>query len=170
MNLLLVLADDCTVWDTSVYGGQAVTPNLEKLAAERMTFTRCFQAAPMCSPTRHALCTSLYPVRSGAYPNHTYVRDGVESVAKWLADAGYRAHSRRRSGCGGTGRVRRRNATRRTREKRTTTSAPDAYSSSRRIVRKPYTPATELPSHARNSMVTWSPPSSAFAGSSYRTS
>jgi len=92
LNLLLVLADDCTVWDTSVYGGQAATPNLEKLATEGMTFTGCFQAAPMCSPTRHALYTSLYPVRSGAYPNHTYVREGVESVAKWLTDAGYRAH------------------------------------------------------------------------------
>ncbi len=91
-NLLLVIADDCTVWDTSVYGGQARTPNLEKLAEEGMTFTRCFQAAPMCSPTRHALYTGLYPVRSGAYPNHTYVRDGVESVAKWLVDGGYRAH------------------------------------------------------------------------------
>ncbi len=90
-NLLLIIADDLTRWDTSVYGGQAATPHLEKLAAEGMMFTRCYQAAPSCSPTRHALYTSLYPVKSGAHPNHTFVKDGVRSVAHWLKDAGYRA-------------------------------------------------------------------------------
>lgn len=90
-NLLLIIADDLTRWDTSVYGGQAATPNLEKLAREGMMFTRCYQAAPSCSPTRHALYTSLYPVKSGAHPNHTFVKDGVRSVAHWLKAAGYRA-------------------------------------------------------------------------------
>ena len=32
-----------------------------------------------CSPTRHALFTGLYPIRSGAYPNHTRVYDGTKS-------------------------------------------------------------------------------------------
>ncbi len=90
-NLLLIIADDLTKWDTSVYGGQAATPNLEKLAREGMKFTHCFQAAPSCSPTRHALYTSLYPVKSGAHPNHTFVKPGVRSVAQWLKAAGYRA-------------------------------------------------------------------------------
>lgn len=90
-NLLLIVADDCTFTDTSVYGGQAHTPTLERLAAEGMRFTRCFQSAPMCSPTRHALYTALHPVKSGAYPNHTFLQPGIESVAHWLRAAGYRA-------------------------------------------------------------------------------
>jgi len=75
-----------------VYGGQAKTPHLDKLAAEGMKFTRCFQAAPMCSPTRHCLYTGLYPVKSGAYPNHTMAYDWVGSIAHYLQAAGYTTH------------------------------------------------------------------------------
>jgi N-sulfoglucosamine sulfohydrolase len=89
-NVLLVIADDCTYRDLGVYGGQAKTPHLEQLAREGMTFTRCFQAAPMCSPTRHCLYTGLYPVKSGAYPNHTIAYDWVKSIAHYLQSAGYR--------------------------------------------------------------------------------
>ena len=67
-NLVFMIADDCTYLDMGVYGGQAKTPNLDKLAGEGMQFSRCFQTAPMCSPTRHNIYTGLYPVRSGAWP------------------------------------------------------------------------------------------------------
>lgn len=91
-NLLLIIADDCTYRDLGVYGGQAKTPHLDKLAGEGMKFTRCFQAAPMCSPTRHALYTGLYPVKSGAYPNHTMAYDWVKSIAHYLQTTGYTTH------------------------------------------------------------------------------
>jgi len=91
-NLLLIIADDCTYRDLGVYGGQAKTPHLDKLAAEGMKFTRCFQAAPMCSPTRHCLYTGLYPVKSGAYPNHTMAYDWVKSIVHYLQPAGFTAH------------------------------------------------------------------------------
>ena len=89
-NLLFVIADDCTYWDMECYGGQAKTPNLNRLCAEGMKFTSCFQAAPMCSPTRHCIYTGLYPVKSGAYPNHTFVNEGTKSVAHYMKRAGYR--------------------------------------------------------------------------------
>ena len=91
-NVLLVLADDCTWSDLEVHGGQARTPRLNRLAAEGMRFTRCFQAAPMCSPTRHCLYTGMYPVKSGAYPNHTEVYPWVKSLAGLLQEAGYRTY------------------------------------------------------------------------------
>jgi uncharacterized sulfatase len=91
-NFLLILADDCTYRDLGVYGGQAKTPHLEKLAGQGMKFTRCFQAASMCSPTRHALYTGLYPVKSGAYPNHTMAYDWVKSIAHYLQSTGYTTH------------------------------------------------------------------------------
>ncbi|MEM9659926.1 MAG: sulfatase, partial [Planctomycetota bacterium] len=59
-------------------------------AEQGMRFTRCFQSAPMCSPTRHALYTGQYPVKTGAYPNHTFVRDDVKSVVQLLRPLGYR--------------------------------------------------------------------------------
>lgn len=91
-NLLFIIADDCTYLDTEVYGGQAKTPHLNTLAKEGLKFSRCFQAAPMCSPTRHNIYTGLYPVKSGAYPNHTLVYDGTKSIAHYLGQAGYNVH------------------------------------------------------------------------------
>lgn len=89
-NFLFVIADDCTYRDIGCYGGQAHTPNIDKLATEGMRFTQCFQAAPMCSPTRHNIYTGLYPVKSGAYPNHTFVKEGTKSVVHYLKPLGYR--------------------------------------------------------------------------------
>lgn len=89
-NLVFMIADDCTYRDIGCYGGQAFTPNIDKLATEGMRFTHCFQAAPMCSPTRHNIYTGLYPVRSGAYPNHTRVDAGTRSIVQYLGDLGYR--------------------------------------------------------------------------------
>ncbi|MDE0866835.1 MAG: sulfatase [Rubripirellula sp.] len=89
-NLVFMIADDCTYLDMEVYGGQAKTPNLNRLAAQGMKFSRCFQAAPMCSPTRHNIYTGIYPVKSGAWPNHTRVYPGTKSIAHYLKQAGYR--------------------------------------------------------------------------------
>ena len=89
-NFVFIIADDCTFRDIGCYGGQAKTPNIDKLATEGMQFSRCFQAAPMCSPTRHNLYTGIYPVKSGAYPNHTFVKEGIKSVAHYLKPQGYR--------------------------------------------------------------------------------
>ena len=89
-NLVFIIADDCTYLDMGVYGGQAKTPALDQLASEGMQFSRCFQAAPMCSPTRHNIYTGIYPVKSGAWPNHTRVYPGTKSIGHYLGDAGYR--------------------------------------------------------------------------------
>ena len=89
-NLVFIIADDCTFLDMGVYGGQAQTPTLNQLATEGMQFSRCFQAAPMCSPTRHNIYTGIYPVQSGAWPNHTRVYPGTKSIAHYLGEAGYR--------------------------------------------------------------------------------
>jgi len=89
-NLIYIMADDCTHRDLGCYGGEAYTPNIDRLAQEGMRFTRCFQAAPMCSPTRHNIYTGLYPVKSGAYPNHTFAKAGTQSIVHYLQPLGYR--------------------------------------------------------------------------------
>jgi len=89
-NFMFIIADDCTFRDIGCYGGQAYTPNIDKLASEGMRFENCFQAAPMCSPTRHNIYTGIYPVKSGAYPNHTHVNPGIQSVVHYLKPLGYR--------------------------------------------------------------------------------
>ena len=89
-NIIFINADDLTYRDLGCYGGQAHTPNIDRLASEGMRFTHCFQAAPMCSPTRHNIYTGLYPVKSGAYPNHTFAKEGTKSIVHYLKPLGYR--------------------------------------------------------------------------------
>ncbi len=90
-NMVLFLADDCTYRDIGCYGSKnPTTPALDGLAEEGMRFNRCYQAAPMCSPTRHNLFTGVYPVRTGAYPNHTFADDSVRSLPHYLQALGYR--------------------------------------------------------------------------------
>lgn len=89
-NFLFILSDDCTFRDIGCYGGQAHTPNINQLAKDGMRFTHSFQAASMCSPTRHNIYTGLYPVKSGAYPNHTFAKAGTRSIVHYLKPLGYR--------------------------------------------------------------------------------
>jgi uncharacterized sulfatase len=89
-NFVFIIADDCTFHDMATYGGQAHTPNTDRLAKEGMKFQNCFQAAPMCSPTRHNIYTGQYPVKTGAYPNHTFAKDGTQSIVHYLKPLGYR--------------------------------------------------------------------------------
>lgn len=89
-NFVFIIADDCTYRDIGCYGGQAHTSHIDQLASEGIRFTRCFQAAPMCSPTRHNIYTGIYPVKSGAYPNHTFAKAGTRSVVHYLKPLGYR--------------------------------------------------------------------------------
>lgn len=90
-NFIIIIADDFTFSDVGCYGGQAYTPSIDTLARDGLKFTRCFQAAPMCSPTRHALYTGMYPIKTGAYPNHTFVsRPNTISMVQRLRAGGYR--------------------------------------------------------------------------------
>jgi len=90
-NILLFIADDCTSRDLGCYGStDAITPTIDNFAKEGMQFSRCFQAASMSSPTRMCLYSGLYPVKSGAYPNHSFVKEGTKSIVQYLEPKGYR--------------------------------------------------------------------------------
>ncbi len=90
-NILFIMADDLTKYDIQPYGSvDAITPTMNALASEGMKLNKVYQASPMCSPTRHNLLTGIYPVRSGAYPNHTFAKPGTKSVVQYLQPLGYR--------------------------------------------------------------------------------
>ncbi len=90
-NVVIFLADDVSFNDLECYGSlNTRTPNLNKLVEEGMKFNKCYQQVAMSSPTRHSLYTGLYPVRSGAIPNHTFVHDDVKSFVQYFGKAGYR--------------------------------------------------------------------------------
>ncbi len=90
-NVVIFLSDDVSYNDLECYGSQNTkTPNINKLVEEGVKFNNCFQAVAMSSPTRHSLYTGVYPVKSGAYPNHTFVHDDVKSYVQYFGDEGYR--------------------------------------------------------------------------------
>lgn len=90
-NIVLVLSDDQTYHDAGAYGNSEVkTPNIDKLASQGMRFDRCFTATAMCAPTRQQLYTGVFPVRNGAYPNHSKVRAGTKSLGHHFKALGYR--------------------------------------------------------------------------------
>ena len=64
-NIVMILADDLGVECLTSYGGSSLkTPNLDRLAASGMRFTRCF-SNPYCSPSRATLLTGRYPFKNG---------------------------------------------------------------------------------------------------------
>jgi uncharacterized sulfatase len=90
-NVVIVLADDQTWNDSGCYGNRDVkTPNIDQLAEAGMQFTRCFTATAMCAPTRQQLYTGIFPIRNGAYPNHSQVKVGTRSIVHHFRQLGYR--------------------------------------------------------------------------------
>jgi hypothetical protein len=49
--------------------GKVIAPNLRKLAASGVNFTRAYTAAPVCSPSRTAFFSGVAPWKSGHYHN-----------------------------------------------------------------------------------------------------
>lgn len=90
-NIVLFIADDMTWFDAGCYGSADVkTPHLDKLASQGMRFLNCSTSTAMCAPTRQQLYTGLWPVRSGAYPNHSAVKEGTKSLGHHFKALGYR--------------------------------------------------------------------------------
>lgn len=71
-NIVLILADDLGYGDLGCYGQEKIrTPNIDRLAAEGMRFTRFYCGAPVCAPSRCVLLT-------GKHLGHAAIRDNSE--------------------------------------------------------------------------------------------
>lgn len=65
-NVVIIYADDLGYGDLGCYGHPSIrTPNLDRMAAEGLRFTDFYSAAEVCTPSRTALLTGRYAVRSG---------------------------------------------------------------------------------------------------------
>lgn len=63
-NIIYIVSDDQGWKDVGYHGSDIPTPNIDRLAAEGVRMEQ-FYAQPMCSPTRAALMTGRYPMRTG---------------------------------------------------------------------------------------------------------
>ncbi len=65
-NVILVVADDMGYGDLGCYGHPTIrTPTLDRLAQEGQKWTSFYAAASVCTPSRAALLTGRWPLRSG---------------------------------------------------------------------------------------------------------
>lgn len=65
-NFVIIVADDLGIGDLGCFGNTSLnTQNVDRLALEGAKFTHSLAAAEMCTPSRAALLTGRYPIRSG---------------------------------------------------------------------------------------------------------
>src|SRR5258708_35514612 len=85
-NVLFIAVDDLNNWIGCLGGHpQTKTPNLDRLAARGVLFTKAYCAAPLCNPSRVALMTGLRPSTTGVYDNNQPFRQSPAKDAVTLA-------------------------------------------------------------------------------------
>jgi arylsulfatase A-like enzyme len=101
-NIILIFIDDMGWSDWSCFGNtDARTPNIDRMAAEGIAFEQFYVNSPICSPSRVAISTGMYPQRYGitSYLAHHKtnkergINDWLDPAAPMLArslkEAGY---------------------------------------------------------------------------------
>ena len=93
----MIYTDDQGFGDASCLNPESKfrTPNLDRLAAEGITFTNGHSSDSVCTPSRYGLLTGRYAWRTrlktgvmGA-EGECLIRDGVTTIASFLKSHGY---------------------------------------------------------------------------------
>src|SRR5210317_152641 len=94
-NVIIMYADDLGFGDVSCYGATDIpTPNIDRLAAEGVTFSNGYATAATCTPSRYSLLTGSYPWRNhraailpGDAPQ--IIESGAPTMPAMFRNAGY---------------------------------------------------------------------------------
>ncbi|APH70731.1 sulfatase-like hydrolase/transferase [Aquibium oceanicum] len=88
-NILFIMFDQLR-WDyLSCYGHPHLkTPNIDRLAAKGVRFTRAYVQSPLCGPSRMSTYTGRYVHSHGASWNNVPLKVGERTMGDHLRDAG----------------------------------------------------------------------------------
>jgi choline-sulfatase len=90
-NLLYILSDQHTQKVAGCYGDPLMpTPNLDRLAAQGVTFDHAYTPSPLCTPARMALLTGRYPSRQSCWTNSDALASDIPTFAHAMGAAGCR--------------------------------------------------------------------------------
>ncbi|AEE97189.1 sulfatase-like hydrolase/transferase [Mahella australiensis] len=89
-NIVIVFTDQQR-WDTvGCYGNTLdLTPNLDAVAKQGITFKNAFTCQPVCGPARASLQTGRYATATGCFRNHIALPDNEKTIAHYLRSNGY---------------------------------------------------------------------------------
>ncbi len=59
-NIIMFLIDDQNPSSIAAFGGDTYTPNLDRMAAEGMKFTRAYVSSSVCTPSRYSFLTGRF--------------------------------------------------------------------------------------------------------------
>ena len=88
-NILLIMADQLSAPFLSSHGGPAITPNIDRLAAQGTTFRSAYSNSPLCAPARFAMMSGQLNSKIGAYDNASEFPSSIPTFAHHLRGAGY---------------------------------------------------------------------------------
>ena len=79
-NVLIIQTDEHHFQTLGCYGGQIVqTPHIDRLASEGALCTSFYATTPVCSPSRAALLTGLYPQHNRVVQNNVPLPSGTNA-------------------------------------------------------------------------------------------
>jgi N-sulfoglucosamine sulfohydrolase len=90
-NILWITCEDISPI-LGCYGDKvAITPHLDKLAAEGVRYTKAFATAPVCAPSRSCLITGVYATSLGTQHLRSEVKlpEKIECFPEYLRAVGY---------------------------------------------------------------------------------
>ncbi|MFC7222227.1 sulfatase [Halalkalicoccus sp. GCM10025322] len=87
-NIAVVVMDTARATDT-VPADPSVTPTLAELADDGVAYERTFTSAPWTLPSHASMFTGTYSSKHGAHGDHTYLEDGLTTLAETFSAAGY---------------------------------------------------------------------------------
>jgi arylsulfatase len=103
-NVLWLMADQLRGDMLGCLGHPAVkTPNLDRLAARGVCFSRAYCSSPVCMPARASMLTGRYLAEHGVYNNGYPMYDEMVCFPELLQEAGYRCANIGKTHCGRSG-------------------------------------------------------------------
>lgn len=90
-NILFIMADQLRADYLGCNGHPTIkTPNIDKLAAQGINFSRAYSQAPVCGPSRMSFYTGRYAYSHGASYNNVPLKVSELGLGDYLRPEGYR--------------------------------------------------------------------------------